>query len=60
VLKQPFSLFYLVIHKAVVCRILYVCFHYRAVLPQVLHNHGLSERLPSIEQMREEAAAWNR
>jgi hypothetical protein len=26
----------------------------------VINNHGLSERIPSIEQMREEAAAWNR
>jgi transposase len=26
----------------------------------VINNHGLSERIPTIEQMREEAAAWNR
>jgi transposase len=26
----------------------------------VINNHGLSPRIPTIEQMREEAAAWNR
>jgi transposase len=26
----------------------------------VINNHGLSKRIPSIEQMRKEAAAWNR
>jgi transposase len=26
----------------------------------VINNHGLSPRIPTIEQMREETAAWNR
>jgi hypothetical protein len=26
----------------------------------VINNHGLSQRIPAIGQMREEAAAWNR
>jgi transposase len=26
----------------------------------VINNHGLSERIPDIEQMREEAMAWRR
>jgi hypothetical protein len=26
----------------------------------VINNHGLSERIPNIEQMRKEAEAWNR
>jgi transposase len=26
----------------------------------VINNHGLSPRIPAIEQMREETAAWNR
>jgi transposase len=26
----------------------------------VINNHGLSPRIPDIEQMREETAAWNR
>jgi hypothetical protein len=26
----------------------------------VINNHGLSRRIPDIEQMRNEAAAWNR
>jgi transposase len=26
----------------------------------VINDHGLSERIPDIGQMREEAAAWNR
>jgi hypothetical protein len=25
----------------------------------VINNHGLSSRIPTIEQMRKEAAAWN-
>jgi predicted AAA+ superfamily ATPase len=25
-----------------------------------INNHGLSERIPGIEQMRRQAAAWNR
>jgi transposase len=27
---------------------------------KVINNHGLSTRLPTIEQMRKETAAWNR
>jgi hypothetical protein len=26
----------------------------------VINNHGLSKRIPSIERMREDTAAWNR
>jgi hypothetical protein len=28
--------------------------------PNVINNHGLSARIPSIEEMREETAVWNR
>jgi hypothetical protein len=30
------------------------------ILDNVINNHGLSPRIPAIEQMREETAAWNR
>jgi hypothetical protein len=26
----------------------------------VINNHGLTSRIPTIEQMRKETAAWNR
>jgi hypothetical protein len=33
---------------------------YAEIELNVINNHGLTKRIPTIEQMRKEAEAWNR